>query len=84
MAHLPEVIAPPFSLPRWGLRLSERRALLVAGDLVCALAAVVAALWLWRLTNRAGFSPADRSRRPNGVRQMTYADTAISALWRFV
>ncbi len=59
MAPLPDVSLPPYSLPRWGLRLSERRALLVAGDLVCALAAVVAALWLWSLTNRGGFAVAD-------------------------
>jgi len=56
MTDLPEVRLPPLSLPRWGLRLSERRALLVAGDLVCALAATLAALWLWTLTSGAHFS----------------------------
>ena len=45
-----------FALPRWGLRLSERRALLVAGDMLCALAATVCALWLWTLTSGAHFS----------------------------
>ena len=37
-------------LPRWGLQLSERRALLFAGDLAAALLAVVAALALWTWT----------------------------------
>jgi exopolysaccharide biosynthesis polyprenyl glycosylphosphotransferase len=34
-------------LPRWGLQLSERRALLFVGDLAAALLAVGAALTLW-------------------------------------
>ncbi len=43
-------------LPRWGLQLSERRALLVAGDVAMAVAATVLALYLWTLTSPAGFS----------------------------
>src|SRR5262245_44522507 len=56
MANLPEAALPTFSLPRWGLRLSERRAMLVAGDLLCALVAAFTALWLWTLTSGAVFS----------------------------
>jgi exopolysaccharide biosynthesis polyprenyl glycosylphosphotransferase len=37
-------------LPRWGLQLSERRALLFAGDCAAAILAVVAALALWTWT----------------------------------
>lgn len=44
-------------LPRWGLRLSERRALLIAGDALCASLGMVLALWLWTLTSGAQFSP---------------------------
>lgn len=45
-----------FELPRWGLRLSERRALLFAGDLACALLATALSLWLWTLTSGSLFS----------------------------
>jgi len=44
------------SLPHWGLRLSERRVLLVAGDALCACLGMLAALWLWTLTSGAQFS----------------------------
>jgi exopolysaccharide biosynthesis polyprenyl glycosylphosphotransferase len=43
-------------LPHWGLRLSERRALLVLGDAVCACLGMLLALWLWPLTSGAVFS----------------------------
>ncbi len=58
MASPNDLNSGAFTLPRWGLRLSERRALLVAGDLLCALVATLAALWLWTLTSGAPFSPA--------------------------
>ena len=45
-------------LPRWGLRLSERRALLIAGDAACAGLGILLALWLWTLTSGAEFSLA--------------------------
>ncbi|MCC7361499.1 MAG: sugar transferase [Anaerolineales bacterium] len=55
----PKDLSPALlTLPRWGLRLSERRALLLAGDLLCALLATLAALWLWTLTSGAHFSLA--------------------------
>ena len=44
------------SLPHWGLRLSERRVLLIAGDAVCAGLGMLIALWLWTLTSGAQFS----------------------------
>jgi exopolysaccharide biosynthesis polyprenyl glycosylphosphotransferase len=44
------------SLPHWGLRLSERRVLLVAGDALCASLGMLGALWLWTLTSGAQFS----------------------------
>jgi exopolysaccharide biosynthesis polyprenyl glycosylphosphotransferase len=43
-------------LPRWGMRLSERRALLIAGDAACAGLGTLLALWLWTLTSGAEFS----------------------------
>ena len=46
------------SLPHWGLRLSERRVLLVAGDAFCACLGMLVALWLWTLTSGAQFSPS--------------------------
>lgn len=48
----------PSALPRWGLQLSERRALLFVGDLLAASAAALVALWLWTLTSKAAFNPA--------------------------
>jgi len=49
-------IAKDIGLPHWGLRLSERRALLITGDVVCAGLGLLLALWLWTLTSGAQFS----------------------------
>jgi len=46
------------TLPRWGLQLSERRVLLLVGDVLTASTATVLALWLWTLTSPARFSMA--------------------------
>jgi exopolysaccharide biosynthesis polyprenyl glycosylphosphotransferase len=58
---LPEAAAPgagfkDTALPHWGLRLSERRVLLLAGDVLCASLGLLLALWLWTLTSGARFS----------------------------
>ena len=45
-------------LPRWGMRLSERRALLASGDALCAALAALLAMWLWTFTSGARFSGA--------------------------
>ena len=54
MARLSTAPIKEASLPRWGLRLSERRALLLAGDLLCALTA--ARCW------RCGCGPSPPAR----------------------
>ena len=55
----PQWIAWPLRwLPRGGLQLSERRALLIAGDAVAAAAATALALGLWALTSGATLSAA--------------------------
>jgi exopolysaccharide biosynthesis polyprenyl glycosylphosphotransferase len=53
-------IAP--SLMRSGLQASEHRALLLAGDILVAGCAVVAALWFWTLTAGIDFPTALRTR----------------------
>jgi exopolysaccharide biosynthesis polyprenyl glycosylphosphotransferase len=53
-------------LPRWGLQLSERRALLVAGDLAAALLAVAAALALWTWTASVPTSFRDALEQSGG------------------
>ncbi|MBI3361403.1 MAG: sugar transferase, partial [Chloroflexi bacterium] len=60
MKDHPTISAPPYDpnysprvawLPRWGLQLSERRALLFAGDVMAAGLAVASALALWTATS---------------------------------
>src|SRR5258708_11668793 len=53
---LPSTAFKDSSLPHWGLRLSERRVLLMAGDALCASLGMLAALWLWTLTSGAPLS----------------------------
>src|SRR5258708_4514341 len=58
VSPLPSTAFKDSSLPHWGLRLSERRVLLIAGDAVCASLGLLCALWLWTLTSGAHFSAA--------------------------
>jgi len=52
----PAALLKDTGLPHWGLHLSERRVLLLAGDALCASLGMLAALWLWTLTSGAHFS----------------------------
>ena len=56
VSPLPSTAYKDTSLPHWGLRLSERRVLLIAGDALCASLGLLFALWLWTLTSGAHFS----------------------------
>src|SRR5258707_11010653 len=58
MHQSPSTALKDISLPHWGLRLSERRVLLVAGDAMCACLGMLLALWLWTLTSGAQFTLA--------------------------
>jgi len=40
----------PIRLPRWGLQISERRVILLVGDVLAAGLATALALWLWSIT----------------------------------
>jgi exopolysaccharide biosynthesis polyprenyl glycosylphosphotransferase len=58
MHQSPSTALKDVGLPHWGLRLSERRVLLIAGDALCASLGILLALWLWTLTSGAQFSAA--------------------------